>query len=430
MEGHDPQHTNVNAGVTLPPTPAIRWYRALGLGGIWVSPVTEDGIVYVSSHDGYLYALDAPTGRRLWRFRGGGACAAPAVVDGAVYLSSVYLNGDGSLYALDPTTGRLLWEYGLGHNSCWQLLAVVDGAIYAGESPTEGDGRIYALDRTTRELIWTFETENNILHCLTTDNGTVYVSSEEQPPYGLPENARLYALDAQDGHQMWEFEIEEEWTYHGACPVLSGGLLYIGSSGRYEQGNWLSPYLYAVDATTGEVRWRFHAEDEAVETWSFLSPAVTDGIAYVVARKTTVPGTDDFERWSTVYALDAFTGDVLWSSQVNSGYGVIQFPPTVAGGQVYVGTELGWVAAFDAVTSEQVWELNVGNGNHIGNSPVVVDGAMYVVSVNQIYAIGSPTNGDGKLWWPCGGALVVAWGMMILILKLAAWITQSRLGVL
>jgi outer membrane protein assembly factor BamB len=410
MEGRDPQHTNANPGVIIPPEPNIRWRRALGVGGIWASPVVAGGVVYVGSHNDYLYALDAITGRRLWRFRGGGACAAPAVADGVVYLSSVYLGGDGSLYALDVATGQLLWEYGLGYNNCWDLVAVVNGTIYAGESAVEGNGRIYALGAMTGELKWTFEVENNNrLHCLATDNEVVYVSSEKMLPYGLPEDARLYALDARDGHQLWVFEIREEWAYDGACPVISDGMLYIGSTGRYEQGNWLPAHLYALDAATGELRWRFHLEGDTVKTESLLSPAVSDGVVYVVAQQTTVPGSDDFEQWSTVYALDSVTGDVLWSSQIGPGYGQVEIPPTVAGGQVYIGTGWGWVFALDATTGDPVWRLDVGRGNGIGNSPVVVNEAMYVISTNQVYAIGSPMESEGRAWWPCS---VLAFGFL------------------
>jgi len=424
MEGYNPQHTNANPGVTILPVPDIRWHRTLG--DIWVSPVVADGIAYVGSHDNYLYALDAATGARLWRFRGGGPCAAPSVVDGVIYLSSVYLGGDGSLYALDAITGQPLWEYGLGYNNCWQRLVVVDDTIYGGESPAEGSGKIYALDIMTRELTWTFETENNMLHCLTINGGIVYVLSEKQPLYRLPEHARLDALDAESGHQVWGFEFAEEVAFH-SCPVVAEGLVYIGSGEAYTRGIRLPAYVYALDAATGEERWRFRPDDSTVVIESLLSPAVASGVAYVVARQYTAPGSGDFERWSTLYAVDALTGEMLWSSRVDGRYGQIGFPPIVAGGQVYAGTEYGWVLALDAASGARVWELDVGRGNDIGASPVVVNGAMYVVSTNQVYALGSATDGDKGPEWPCG--IVLAMGMAggaVFVLLMVGWIAKRR----
>jgi outer membrane protein assembly factor BamB len=42
-----------------------------------------DGVVYIGGSDGYLYALDASTGTKLWSFAGG--ASSPAVVNGMVY---------------------------------------------------------------------------------------------------------------------------------------------------------------------------------------------------------------------------------------------------------------------------------------------------------------------------------------------------------
>lgn len=75
----------------------------------WGNLVVADGAVYGVSHDGYLYALDAPTSAAAWpteanpdadpvRWRvpvGVGSFPTPAVVDGVVYVA----HADGSLRA-------------------------------------------------------------------------------------------------------------------------------------------------------------------------------------------------------------------------------------------------------------------------------------------------------------------------------------------
>src|ERR1700691_3556891 len=50
------------------------------------SPAVADGVVYVGSNDGNVYALDAKTGANLWSFTTGGGASSPAVVDGVVYV--------------------------------------------------------------------------------------------------------------------------------------------------------------------------------------------------------------------------------------------------------------------------------------------------------------------------------------------------------
>ncbi len=61
------------------------------------SVADKSGIVYFGSHDSNLYALDAATGNDKWKFKTGGIIqASPWIEDGVVYISSF----DGCVYAL------------------------------------------------------------------------------------------------------------------------------------------------------------------------------------------------------------------------------------------------------------------------------------------------------------------------------------------
>ena len=90
-------HTGVYEGRGVPSLHGPRWeFRT----GDWVSssPVITDGIVYFGSADGYLYALDAKSGKLKWRFKTEGEVySSPAVADGTVYFGSA----DNYLYALE-----------------------------------------------------------------------------------------------------------------------------------------------------------------------------------------------------------------------------------------------------------------------------------------------------------------------------------------
>lgn len=60
------------------------------------SPAVADGKVLVGSHDGALYALDAQSGRLVWRYQtGDGVQASPAAAQGRVFVGSF----DGKVYA-------------------------------------------------------------------------------------------------------------------------------------------------------------------------------------------------------------------------------------------------------------------------------------------------------------------------------------------
>ena len=109
-----------------PVTADLKW-TYLTDGPILQPPAIRDGRAYVGSGDGHVYALEAATGRLLWRFR-----AAPVerrisvygklastwpvhsgvlVEDGVAYVAAGMIDFDGTyVYALDALTGKIKWQ--------------------------------------------------------------------------------------------------------------------------------------------------------------------------------------------------------------------------------------------------------------------------------------------------------------------------------
>src|ERR1700730_3994249 len=95
------------------------WAYDLGTArGQEATPIVVDGVMYTSGYVGIVYALDAATGQEIWRFdphvatrsMRNACCDAVnrgvAVWQGRVYVASL----DGQLHALDAATGRLVWK--------------------------------------------------------------------------------------------------------------------------------------------------------------------------------------------------------------------------------------------------------------------------------------------------------------------------------
>ncbi len=104
----------------------VRWEFLTG-GRILSSPTVWEDRVYIGSSDGYAYALEAATGRELWRFR-----AAPVsrrimvygylsstwpvntgilLENGVAYLAAGIVDREGThVFALDGRTGRIKWQ--------------------------------------------------------------------------------------------------------------------------------------------------------------------------------------------------------------------------------------------------------------------------------------------------------------------------------
>ena len=95
----DPTHSG--AGTDNPSlTTNLLWKYKTG-SKVDSSPTVANGIVYVGSDDGNVYALNADSGTKIWNYATGGAIAStPAVDNGVVFVGS----DDHNVYALNATS--------------------------------------------------------------------------------------------------------------------------------------------------------------------------------------------------------------------------------------------------------------------------------------------------------------------------------------
>ena len=152
------------------------WDYRLGTNrGQESTPLVIDGVMYATSNFGRVYALDAATGRELWKYdpRMDGqwaryACCDAvnrglAAFDGRLYVGAL----DGWLHALDARTGQLLWKVDTVIGRREHAPYTFSGApLLAGNllivGSAGGDfaarGYVSAYDLTNGELRWRFFT--------------------------------------------------------------------------------------------------------------------------------------------------------------------------------------------------------------------------------------------------------------------------------
>ncbi|HKG26304.1 MAG TPA: PQQ-binding-like beta-propeller repeat protein, partial [Thermomicrobiales bacterium] len=140
-----PSHHGVQPGPGLTAPAKLPW-EFQTTSGIFSSATVVDGVVYVGSLDGSLYALNSTSGPALWQFTtSAGIISSPAVADGVVYFGSE----DTNLYAVDAKTGREIWRFATSAEVS-SSPAVVDGVVYVGGM----DSYIYAVDAKSGAEIW------------------------------------------------------------------------------------------------------------------------------------------------------------------------------------------------------------------------------------------------------------------------------------
>ena len=339
-------HGNIaRTGVYDSPGPTqfngVKWAFKTG-GPIVASPAIADGVVYIGSMDGYLYAVDQPTGKEKWKFKSSMPIASSPAVAGEMlyFVSSV-----GSLAALDIATGKPKWvlptEYERkfeaknlhGYPSPSQTIpdgydifmsspAVDNGKVYFGS----GDGNIYAADAQTGVLQWKFATKDVVHASPAVVNNTVYVGSWD---------SYLYAIDATTGQQKWSFKTGEDPVIHNqvgfqSSPAVVDGTVYVGCR---------DAHVYAVDAATGRKKWDYPTS----KSWVIGTPTVRNGVVYV--------GTSDSSRFM---ALDAATGRL----RANFDAKAYMFSSAaLAGDLLYVGDHNGKLYVISTKSFQLAWEF-------------------------------------------------------------------------
>ena len=154
----------------------IKW-RFRAKRAITSSPVESQGVVFFTSLDSNLYALDARSGWVIWRFRlGKGSVSSPCVSDKYIYVGSA----DGNIYCLDSRSGREVWRYGTEHQVS-SSPTIYKGSVYCGSA----DGNVYCLDQLSGKLRWKYSTGGAITATPYIDNDMLYIGSVDHILYAL-----------------------------------------------------------------------------------------------------------------------------------------------------------------------------------------------------------------------------------------------------
>lgn len=139
---------------------------------------TDEGICYIGSADGYVYALDASSGYSSWRFRTNGPVISSPVVEGdLLYFGSA----DGSLYAINAQTAREKWKFPTEKPIIASPI-VHQGGVYVGST----DEYFYCIDAQTGKERWKFKANGPVTSTACIAGDTILFGSLDKTLYALP----------------------------------------------------------------------------------------------------------------------------------------------------------------------------------------------------------------------------------------------------
>lgn len=185
--------------------------------GYWdSSPVIVDGILYIGGSDGYLRAIDATAGQTFWATfvndSGSAITATPAFHGGHLFIGA----DNGPFVCVDASSGQILWSVDLTiHGSP----CVADGLVCFGEysNPSQETSRVIALDCDTGDFAWTYTVQANRFQSTpAVTDGVLYIAAIDGFLYAFGTGLK-YSYDAPFTAQVgWNELIVEAYCQGGA----------------------------------------------------------------------------------------------------------------------------------------------------------------------------------------------------------------------
>lgn len=179
------------------------------------SAAIADGMAFVGSRDGGVYGLDARTGERRWyvSHHGSWVYSSPAVSQGRVYVGS----SDGHFFqALEATTGRELWRLPTNANVNTSPL-LVGGTLLVGTWSTDATfGDLLAVDPANGALRWRLRLDGAIQSSPAAADSEIYIGTEGGSIYAIHEVS----------HNIPRLAVFYDSSLAGQATVPGGGLAY------------------------------------------------------------------------------------------------------------------------------------------------------------------------------------------------------------
>ncbi|ACB97191.1 methanol/ethanol family PQQ-dependent dehydrogenase [Beijerinckia indica] len=361
---------------------------------------------------GYIAALDASTGKEVWRRH---TIPAPNEPGGDTWPEGAYKTGGGpawltgsydadtdtlfwgvgnpgpwlatlrpgdnlytdSVLALDPATGNIKWHYQYTPNDTWdydgtneQVLIDIthEGKPYKALVSASRNGWLYAIDRTNGKLIYgeKFATATSVTGF---KDGKPVTDPDKRPDI----NKEIFTCPSFLGGKNWwpisvdvKTQIAYVPTMH-TCMTMKGnavsyraGLPFLGESFKVVRdpafpNHWGA--VQAIDLNTGKQVWDFPSE----LPWNDGTLTTAGGVVF--------SGSAD----GYLHAFDAKTGKVLWKSpQATSGF--LGVPSTwKVGDKQYIGIYAGWGGG------TPIWGGDMAKDPRVLNIPL--GGHFYVFSL-------------------------------------------------
>ncbi|ACS86511.1 outer membrane protein assembly factor BamB [Musicola paradisiaca] len=262
------------------------------------------------------------------------------------------------------------------------------GEFYSNLRPAWQDNRVYAADRrgtvkamdlNSGEEKWRADLSEKT-GLLASNRSALLsggVSVSGNHVYVGSERAQIFALNADDGSQVWQTKVAGEVL---SRPVVSDGVVLIHTS---------NGMLQALSETDGTIKWTANLDMPSLSLRGESSPVAAFGAAIV--------GGDN----GRVSAVMINQGQMIWQQRISQPGGATEISrlndvdttPVVAGDVVYALGYNGNMTALDLRSGQVTWKREMGSVNDF-----IVDGSRIYLVDQDDRVVALNTSGGVVVW--------------------------------
>jgi polyvinyl alcohol dehydrogenase (cytochrome) len=392
-----------------------KWQQEVPSGST-STPQVVGGKVYVSSHDGSMYRLDAETGMREWT---ASRLFSPRTGSNLVVGNLVLGAGGQFLRARNIEDGSQVWNAQLNTHPNTMIdsspvlvgdlivIGVANYEVINSSANYTGRGAVVAVDMMgTEKWRWWATPDDatagagvSVWSSAAYDPGRKMIFIGTGQPYELPAGEHsnaLVALDAVTGEPKWfnQFHPDDAYTQPGSCKgELGPGPncdLDIGASPNLFRAQGMDAVgvgskgglFRTFERETGTMLWEVQL---GAGTWwgGVMAVAATDDTTIYVAN-------NNYQTGENIFALDMNTGDIKWMTKIEvSVWGAL----SLANGVLFSTGKDGMMRAYDSATGVELKSWDIGHDAAGGVS--ISDGVVYAPS--GFTGQGSVTRSGGRV---------------------------------
>ncbi len=353
------------------------------LVGFPIGVAVVDGAVYVPNDNGYLYKLDARSGKLQWSFNAYNQLMSTPVVAHAGGRELVFVGAGNSVFAyshakrfgvpgaavirgtdvsafdaVDAATGKLVWSHPTrGEDMPSPVYA--HGLLIFGN----GDGHVYALDAATGKLKW-----KTAIGSFVSMSSATYDPVRNVVMMGGTHPSDIYALDAATGKRLWTVHPPHIYSSSAGDGTWAvAGKLAVGQieTRRAGQTTTSGSEEIGIDIATGKVAWStMLGTGKTPPRNKDAVPAVDGGVIYTGSPVT-----------HTEYAIDASNGKIVWKARLGPG---MKAAPTIVGDKVIQPTGSGKIFTLDRKHGTVTHVYDARQGGYGPQNGVAIGGTLFI----------------------------------------------------